>query len=151
MFDIIVLVSILLITYFIGSSIEKSHFKKLKKREIRLYNKPVVNFQIKKWSSKRKVAKSELVTGEVVVSGDYFKNFVASFKNVFGGRLTTFESLMDRGRREAILRMREKARQADMVINVKIESAMLSDLSTNGNVIPRLAVIAYGTAITYEK
>lgn len=150
--DIIILITLLLVTYIIGSSIEKKHFKKLKKREIRLYKRPYVNFQIKKWSSTRKVESAKLVTGTVVISGDYFKNFIASIKNLFGGRLTSFESLMDRARREAILRMREKAPNANMIINVKIESSMISPLS-NGKqqVIPRIAIIAYGTAITYAK
>ena len=68
----------------------------------------------KHWHTDKKIKKIELVTGECVISGDYFKNFVAGLKNLFGGRLTTFESVIDRGRREAILRMREKARGANL-------------------------------------
>ena len=62
----------------------------------------------------------------------------------------TFESVLDRGRREAILRMREKARYANFIINTRIESVMLNDVYGKESV-PQCAIIAYGTAVTYEK
>lgn len=147
--DLLTLLIILGITYLTGSIIEKRHFKKIKKREIALIRKPVITFGSKIKETKRKVKKVELVTGEVVISGDYFKNFTASLKNIFGGRLTTFESIMDRGRREALLRMREKAINAHCVINTRIETVMLND-SCNPQSVPQCAMIAYGTAVTYE-
>lgn len=148
--DLLLLIFILGFTYMTGSIIEKNHFKKIKKREIALIRKPVINFGSTNWKIKnKKILKTELVTGEVVISGDYFKNFAASLKNFFGGRLTTFESIMDRARREAILRMREKAVGANCIVNTKIESVMLNDINTNQTV-PQCAIIAYGTAITYE-
>ena len=122
--DILLLLILLAITYTTGCIIEKNHYNKIKK--------------------------IELVTGEVVISGDYFKNFVANLKSIFGGRLTTFESVLDRGRREAILRMREKARYANFIINTRIESVMLNDVYGKESV-PQCAIIAYGTAVTYEK
>ena len=148
--DLLLLLIILGVTYSIGSTIEKNHYKKIKRREIALIKKPIINFGAKTWNTSKKIKKAELVTGEVVIAGDYFKEFVASIKNMFGGRLTTYESIMDRGRREAILRMREKARNADCIINARIESVMLNDLYTNKGV-PQCALIAYGTAITYER
>lgn len=148
--DLLTLLFILTVTYFTGSIIEKNHFKKIKQREIALIRKPIINFGSKKWSTNKKVKRAELVTGEVVISGDYFKTYVAGLKNIVGGRLTTFESILDRGRREAILRMREKALGANYIVNARIESVMLNDLYTNQGV-PQCAIIAYGTAITYEK
>ena len=67
---------------------------------------------------------------------------VANLKSIFGGRLTTFESVLDRGRREAILRMREKARYANFIINTRIESVMLNDVYGKESV-PQCAIIAY--------
>ena len=148
--DIILLVIILVVTYTTGSIIEKRHFKKMKQREFALIRQPVVSFGLKSWSSKRKIKKVELVTGEVVVGVDYFKLFVASLKGLFGGRLTTYESVMDRGRREAILRMREKAKGANFIINARVDTVMLNDLSGKKNFVPQCAVVASGTAITYE-
>ena len=148
--DIILPLVMLLLTYITGSIIEKKHFKKIKQREIALIRKPIVSYGVKKWTSKKKVKSAELVTGEVVISGDYFKNFVAALKNFFGGRLTTFESVLDRGRREAILRMREKAKGANLIVNTRIESVMLNDIYSGQGGVPQCAIIAYGTAITYE-
>lgn len=147
--DFLTLLLILAITYTTGSIIEKKHFKKIRQREIALIRKPVISFGAKTKQTKRKVKNVELVTGEVVISGDYFKNFAAALKNMFGGRLTTFESVMDRGRREALLRMREKAIGAHCVINTRIETVMLNSLYDQ-NSVPQCAIIAYGTAITYE-
>ena len=148
--DIIFLLILLGITFLTGTFIEKRHFDNIKKREIALIRKPIINFGAKTWDTKRKIKKIELVTGECVISGDYFKNFVTSLKNIFGGRLTTFESILDRGRREAILRMREKARGANFIINARIESVMLNETYNAQESVPQCAIIAYGTAITYE-
>ena len=153
MFELIIqllfIAIILAITYTIGTIIEKRHYKKILQREIALIRKPIITYGAKKWNTKRKIRKIELVAGEAVISGDYFKNFVAGFKNFFGGRLTPHESILDRARREAILRMREKARKAHLIVNVKIESIMVND-QNRADSIPQCAVIAYGTAVTYE-
>lgn len=145
------LLTILLIigTYFSGTIIEKRHFKKIQQREIALIRRPVIAHG-KRWRTKKNIKKIELVTGEVVIAGDYFKTFVADLKNFFGGRLTSFESVLDRARREAVLRMREKAKNAHIIVNVKLETAMLNNDQMKASP-PQCAVIAYGTAITYEK
>lgn len=149
--DIILILLLLGITYATGSILEKNHFKNIKQREIALVKKPVVSFG-KKLTTDKKVKKVEFVTGEVVISGDYFKTFVSSFRNFFGGRMVSFESLMDRARREAILRMREKAQNANIIVNTRLESTMLNNCDdTSNNQLPQVAVIAYGTAITYER
>lgn len=145
---LIITVFFLLIAYFIGSMIERKHFAEIKEREIKFLKYPCINFDIKKWDSNTKIEYAKLVTGEVVVSGDYFKNFVAGLKNFFGGELSTLESIMDRARREAILRMRENAIGSNMIINVKIESISLTDLN-DSSAIPQVAIIAYGTAMKY--
>lgn len=141
----------LLVTYITGSIIEKNHFEKIKKREKALIRHPIVSFGIKDWDNTKKVKKIELVTGEVVVSVDYFKTFVCGLKNLVGGRVASIESVLDRGRREAILRMREKALGSNFIINTKIEQVMMNDPSNSKSAkAPQCAIIAYGTAITYE-
>ena len=149
MLDLLIVIILLVVTYNIGSYIEKRHFKKIQQREIALIKKPIITYGAKKWNTKREIKKIEIVTGEVVISGDYFKTFVAGLKNFFGGRLTTFESIMDRARREALLRMREKAKNAHIIVNARIEAIMLDCDSPQANAIPKCAVIAYGTAVTY--
>ena len=139
----------LFVTYITGSLIEKAHYKKIKKREKALLGKTMVTYGVKNWDNTKKVKKVELVSGEAVISVDYFKTYVASLKNLFGGKLNSIESILDRGRREAILRMREKAIGANFIVNTKIEQIMMNDTS-NKNENPKCALIVYGTAITYE-
>ncbi len=147
--DIILILFLIVLTYFTGSIIEKKHYKSIQQREIALIKKPVIAHG-KRWQTKRPIKSMQLVAGEAVISGDYFKTFVANLKNFFGGRLTSFESVLDRTRREAILRMREKAKNAHIIVNVKLETIMVNNDQDKSSP-PQCAVIAYGTAITYEK
>lgn len=151
MSDILILIVLLLMTYFIGSIIEKKHFKNIRKREINLFKFPYISFSKKAVSAKRPIKNVELVSGCVVVSGDYFKKFISDIRNFFGGRMVAYESIMDRARREALLRMRESAIGADIIVNTKIEAVMLNNLGNSKEQIPQVAVYAYGTAITYDK
>jgi uncharacterized protein YbjQ (UPF0145 family) len=73
-------------------------------------------------------------------------------KGLFGGRLNSFESMLDRGRREAILRMKEEARRmgAKAIFNVRLETSTLSS-SSNGagrskKGLACVELVAYGTA-----
>ena len=147
--DLILLIFLIILTYITGSIVEKRHFKKIIKREKALIKKPIVSYGKRFTGKNRKIKKVELVTGEVVISGDYFKNFAVGLKNFFGGRLTSFESILDRGRREAVLRMREKAKGASIIVNTRIESVMFNNFYSQS--VPQCAIIAYGTAITYER
>lgn len=151
MLELIIVILALIITYCTGRTIEKKHFKEIQQREIALIKNPIISFGAKKWTTDKKIASIKMVTGEVVIAGDYFKSFVAGIKNKFGGRLTTYESIMDRARREALLRMREQAKNANIIVNTRLETVMLNQIQTYGNMPPQCAVIAYGTAVTYAK
>ena len=151
MIDIILLIIILSVIYMIGSIIEKNHFKKLKKEEVEYIKLPAGGFGCKNWSSNKQIKDVGIVCGEAAIGCDYFKMFVSNLKSFFGGRLTSVESVLDRARREAIVRMKEKAKKigANVIINVKIESTMLNECEQK-NMLPQCLVIAYGTAIKYE-
>ena len=47
--------------------------------------------------------------------------------------------------------MREKAKFANCIVNTRIESVMLNNIYNAQESVPQCAIIAYGTAITYEK
>ena len=151
MLDLLFLIIVLVITYITGRIIEKNHFERIKKREIALIKKPIINYGAKKWTTNKKIKNIRMVTGEVVIAGDYFKSFVACLKNFVGGRLTTYESILDRGRREALLRMREKAKGADIIVNTRIETVMLNAELAQKNMPPQCAIIVYGTAVTFAR
>ena len=85
--------------------------------------------------------------GNVVISVDYFKRFVAHLRMIFGGRVHTYESLLDRGRREALLRMQAEASDlgATMIFNTRFETSSISKGGRDS--VGSVEVLAYGTAV----
>lgn len=142
MYDLIFFVTLILLGLIFGSMAEKKHFKSIRKREQEYLFLSTSTF---KKTNLQDIKESKLVSGSVVISIDFFKKFVASLVNFFGGNMTTYESLIDRARREAILRMKEDGLTSREIINVKIETSSISK-GAKGN-IGSVEVIAYGTAI----
>ena len=148
--ELISAILILIFCFFTGKIIETNHYKSIRKRELKLFKKPYVTFA-KNLGVNKKVKSVNLVSGSVVLGCDHFKAFVAELKNIFGGNVSSYESVLDRGRREAVLRMREQAykNNADVILNVKIDTVMLMPIGTKHQ--PQVCVTAYGTAIKYAK
>ncbi len=82
-----------------------------------------------------------------MISVDYFKRFAAGLRNLFGGRVSAYESLLDRARREAVLRMKESCPQADMILNVRMTTSAVGAQQTSNRGIACIEVLAYGTAV----
>jgi len=89
-----------------------------------------------------------LVQGAVVISSDYFKTMLAGLRSLFGGNLTSYESLLDRARREALVRLKKQAheRGAYMVVGVLFETSTLNQNMGKQKQIVCCEVLAYGTA-----
>ncbi len=140
---------ILATTYFIGSWIEKKHFNDIREREAKAHGFPVVSFNTMPddWN----VNSSHLVSGSMVVSLDYFKRVIAGLKGLVGGRLTTYEPLLDRARREAVLRMTEEAQQQgyDAIFNVRLETSRLASAGRDGKGVAGVEMLAFGTAVKF--
>ena len=96
------------------------------------------------------VESGELVMGNVVISQDYFKRFAASIKGIFGGNIRVFESLLERARREALVRMKgvAHARGYNTIINVRIETVRLASSRRDGKGTVGVEILAFGTAIS---
>jgi len=96
------------------------------------------------------VGSSDLVSGSVVISLDYFKRIIAGLRGIIGGRIKTYEPLLERARREALLRMTEQARDRgfDAVINVRLETSRLANAGKDGRGTAGVEMLAFGTAIT---
>jgi uncharacterized protein YbjQ (UPF0145 family) len=142
---------VLFVAYFIGTRIEQRHFKSIREREGALQGFPVLTFETlpKDWQ----VGTAGLATGSVVVSLDYFKRVIAGLRALIGGRIKTYEPLLDRARREAMLRMTEqaKANGYDAVINARIETSRLANSRGNGQGTAGVEMLAFGTAITLNQ
>ncbi len=144
-FEIGISFVLLLLGFFFGRYAEKKHFESIIKREAQLAN--VVVIASKNTTASDSEKPGMMVTGNVVISVDYFKRFLAMLRTIFGGRVTAYETLLDRARREAILRMKQEARamNASRIFNIKLETASISKNAT-GN-IGSVEVLAYGTAL----
>ncbi len=147
--DIIIFFVLMLLGYVFGQTIEKIHYQSIIKREAQLQKIPVIASKL--LPEAFLPCRTELVAGNVVISVDYFKKFVAGLRALVGGQITSYETLIDRARREAVLRMKEDARRlkADYVFNIKMETSSIS--KGNNNSIGSVEVLAYGTAVIIDK
>lgn len=139
--------TLLLIGLVFGRLSERRHFKRLAEREAAL--RDVLVFAGRTLPPDAAFARTDLVSGSVVIGEDYFKRIAAILKSLVGGRLTVYESVMDRGRREAIVRLKEDARRrgATMVINVRLETASLAEDRSKKQQLFSAEFLAYGTAL----
>ena len=148
---LIIFILLLILGYVAGNISEKNHYKSIEEREKKTLQLPVVN--MKKVEDVlelgKKIASAELVSGSVVVSIDYFKLVLASLRNLVGGNVRSYETLVDRGRREALLRMKEAASSPDIIMNLRIETSTVGSSANRGS-IGSIEVLAYGTAIRYQ-
>jgi uncharacterized protein YbjQ (UPF0145 family) len=147
--QIIIFLVLLGLGYFFGQSIEKKHYRSIIKREAQLQSIPVIASKI--LPEEFQPCQTQLVSGNVVISVDYFKKFVSGLRSIVGGRMISYESLIDRARREAILRMKQDAKKmnANYVFNIKMETSSISKGAKN--TIGSVEVLAYGTAVIIEK
>jgi uncharacterized protein YbjQ (UPF0145 family) len=92
---------------------------------------------------------STMVTGSIVISLDYFKRVIAGLRGLVGGRIKTYEPLLERARREALLRMSESAHEQgyDAVFNVRLETSRLANASRDGKGTAGVEMLAFGTAV----
>ncbi|MEL7083790.1 MAG: heavy metal-binding domain-containing protein [Cyanobacteria bacterium J06597_1] len=144
-FFLIFLVVPLTVYYAIGSTIEKKSYASIRAREAQTIHIPTVTYGAKQPMPPN--VEAALFVGSVVVSADAFKVFVANLRNLVGGRITVYESVVDRGRREAVLRMKEQAMAwgANQMVNVRIETSDVGNKAGNQGIIA-IEAMAYGTA-----
>ncbi len=143
-------IAALVIAYLIGSMLEKRHFKKIRRREDEYFGYPVVTFD--RMPADWDADSSRLVTGSIVISLDYFKRVIAGLRALVGGRIKTYEPLLERARREALLRMIEAARQDgyDGIFNVRLETSRLANASGDGKGTAGVEMLAFGTAVKFR-
>ena len=143
--DILVFLTLLGVGYFIGNRRERKHYEDIKRRE-----KGTLHVPIMSWGAKQDLPyahETQMFVGSVVVANDYFKTIAASLRNLIGGRVTVYETLIDRGRREAMLRMKESAIEwgASQILNVRFETSNIAGQTKGG--MGAVEVMVYGTGI----
>ena len=147
--NIATIVLLLVVGYTAGTYLERRHYEEIRKRENDTRAFPVVT--LRTVPANWRVDSGHLVTGGVVVSVDYFKRFLAALRLLVGGRLKSYEPVLDRGRREALLRMKQSATDQgyDAVINVRLETSRLAN--SNGGGTAGVEMLAFGTAVRFSQ
>lgn len=137
--------------YFIGTAIERDHYRRLRTREQASRRFLTVTFPYV--PRDEEVVETTLVTGSVVISVDYFKRFLAGLRMLFGGRITSYEPLLDRARREAVMRMKEDARDRGFhaVSNVRLETSRLASSAGNNEGTAAVEILAFGTGLKLRR
>jgi len=141
---------LLVSAYFIGTAIEKKHYLELRAREHASRHFLTVTFP---YDPPDQVVDAMMVTGSVVISVDYFTRFLAGLRMLFGGRIASYESLLDRARREAILRMKDEARRKgfNAVINVRLETSRIASSGGNNKGTAAVEILAFGTGVKFKR
>jgi uncharacterized protein YbjQ (UPF0145 family) len=136
----------LFLGWVIGRTVERAHFRRLAQAEQQLSG--IMVSDMKRLPPNWRPTEATLVTGEAVIATDYFKVFAAGLRNLFGGRVRSYETLVERARREAIVRMLRQARQfgANVVWNVRLETSTIQSSQQQGKS-AGVEVMAYGTAM----
>ena len=151
LFSLVPALFLLLLAYFLGSQLESNHYKSVREREAATKDMVVINFP--RFPFEVEIERADLVMGSVVVSHDYFKRFLAQLRIIVGGRIKAYEPLLDRARREAVLRMKEQAlaRGHHTVVNIRLETSRLANSKRGGNGTAGVEMLAYGTALTVRE
>ena len=147
MIELTIFVVLLGIGLFFGRANEQRHFRELAALEDTLGD--IVVCSGRGAADGGGFCSGTLVVGSVVIAEDYFKRVAASLKSLLGGRLVAYESLLERGRREAIVRMKEQARKlgATQIVNMRLETASLSEDFSGRQPMFSAEFLAYGTAL----
>ncbi|MGH8668696.1 MAG: YbjQ family protein [Burkholderiales bacterium] len=145
-FELLVGVALAITGLVVGRWIERRHYASIRRRERQLAD--ILVFAVRFPPPRLAAPAASLVAGSVVIADDYFKGLVAGLHTFFGGRVRSYESLVDRARREAVLRMKAEARQrgAGMIVNVKFQTFSIPGRRPGS--MRAVEVLAYGTAVT---
>ena len=124
MIDLIIFLGLITTGYVVGQTLERRHYRAIEQREAALLALPTT-------STKRSFGTVPPGTrsgwsGRLLHSVDYFKRIAASLRQLFGGGVSSYETLVDRARREAILRLKEGAGDAHQIINLRLVTSSIT-------------------------
>ncbi|WOE75765.1 heavy metal-binding domain-containing protein [Alterisphingorhabdus coralli] len=88
-----------------------------------------------------------VVTGEVIVGANLFRDLFANIRDMVGGRSGSYENVLERARAEAMAEIQERAADmgANAVVGIDLDYEVVGQ---NGSM---LMVSATGTAVTAER
>lgn len=137
----------LIVGFAVGSTVEKRHYASIRKRENEL--RDIILVPVRTPPESAAPCRTVLVSGSVVIGMDYFKKTLAYLRGIVGGRIGAYETLIERGRREAVLRMKQtaKAKKAKFIFNVKFSTSNVMSGTKDNKMAGCVEILVYGTAI----
>lgn len=139
---------LLVVFFFIGRLTEGGHLRRLARREAAVRGMLVTD--LRRFPGDVETGKPPaLVVGEACIATDYWKSFLSSIRKIFGGEMRSYQTLVDRARREATLRMLETARSLgyNAVCNVRLDTADVGGAAMAAKqVAVTIEILATGTA-----
>ncbi|ENX11898.1 hypothetical protein F895_03401 [Acinetobacter sp. CIP 64.2] len=139
-FQIVLFLILFAVGWGFGRHIEQKHLRELEQKE-----KQFAHIRIDANRFVQTTARGQMISSNVVISHDYFKYVLATIRNFFGGRLVSYESVVERARREAVVRLKQEAHAmgANQIMGVRLST---TELGMQGGMVE---VFAYGTAIIH--
>ena len=130
------------ISYVISKVVETRHLRSLIVREKKYSH--IVTTNLNSLGLPGKQTDAHLIDAQAVIGSGNFKATMTSIRRFIGGRIKPVETLMMRGRREALVRLLEKADRAGAthILNIRFESSSIA----KGKITAEIH--AYGTAVT---
>lgn len=130
----------------IGKMNDRKHMASIAEREERYRN--IRLDTRKRVDAPETVEEATVVIGQYVSASDYFKAFATRLRALVGGEMNSMITLMERARREAVLRMVENAKRhgATEVWNIRFETSNISQMNGKRGA-AQVEIIAYGTAV----
>lgn len=137
-FQIVLFLILFAVGWGFGRHIEQKHLRELDEKE-----RQFAHIRIDTNRFVQTDTPGQMISSNVVISHDYFKYVLASIRNFFGGRLVSYESVVERARREAVIRLKQEAHAmgAKQIMGVRLST---TELGMQGGIVE---VFAYGTAI----
>jgi len=99
----------------------------------------------------REIREFRMMMANVVMSPSWVQMWIGGIISLFGGEINVFTKVVDWARREAKQRLREQVSEAgfDEVINLRLETSMLTKTGGGKDRTSGVEILAYGTAIKY--
>lgn len=121
-FELIIFGFFLGLGLFVGGYTERRHIRSLDEREAS--HRDIFVTQLKSFpEAVVGPTPPAFFVGEVVIATDYLKTFLTSIRKIFGGEMRSYQTLLTRARREALLRVVEQAHRGgyNAVCNVRFD------------------------------
>lgn len=131
--------------WLLASWFERRHLASISAREKQLQN---IRVNTSKHLPDCEPEGCTLLIGSVVVAHDYFRTLIIVIRRFIGGNIKPYERLVQRGRREALIRLKEEAdlRGIDKIINIRFGTTSIS-----GRFLHAIETVAYGTGIRTKR